>query len=284
MSSGITPTREVLLSAARKLPAAPQVLGGLCELLQDVNTDLDQIAEEIRMDAALAGRVIKLSNSVVFGGAGQVGSVEDAVSRVGFSEVIRLVGAATVAGLVDRALECYKLPADQMRESLLMHALAAEMLAGFCGIERRTAYVGGLLRGIGMMVLERFARDRLPAEYAWDVRQHATYREWEKEWFGLGATEVTTMALDEWRFPPELLAALDHHLEPQVGREEERFAALLNVAGSITTKLGRALPGETKHWVRTPEKFAIAGLDEEQFASAVEQTQTLFDHHRQALY
>jgi HD-like signal output (HDOD) protein len=133
--SDLVVTRDTILVHARQLPAAPQVLAGLCELLQDVNTDLDQIAAEIRVEPALAARVIRMSNSPVFGGGQRVGSVDEAVNRVGFGEVLRLVGAATVAGLVDRALGCYAIPADRLRESLLFHALASESLAAYAEID-----------------------------------------------------------------------------------------------------------------------------------------------------
>src|SRR5262245_57810393 len=107
--------REVILEHARRLPAAAQVLAGLCELLQDVNTDLEQIAAEIRLEPTLAARVIRMSNSPVFGCGDRVGSVDEAVNRVGFSEVLRLVGAATVASIVDRELTCYGVSVERLR-------------------------------------------------------------------------------------------------------------------------------------------------------------------------
>ena len=109
MTVALPITREKILEAARNLPAAPQVLGGLSELLQDVNADLDQIAHQISLDAALASRVIRISNSVVYGGTVRIASVDEAVSRVGFGEVLRLVGIATVASMIDREFVCYRL-------------------------------------------------------------------------------------------------------------------------------------------------------------------------------
>ena len=56
-------SREKILTTARLLPAAPQVLAGLCELLQDANSDLDQVAEQIRVDSALSARVIRIRSA-----------------------------------------------------------------------------------------------------------------------------------------------------------------------------------------------------------------------------
>lgn len=285
MSGAFKPTRDTLLSVARTLPAAPQILTGICELLQDVNTDLDQIAHEIRMDAALAARVIRVSNSVVYGGGGTIASVDEAIGRVGFTEVVRLVGTATAAGLVDRDLRCYHIGADVLREASLIHALASEALATAAGLDRSSAYVAGLLRGIGIMVLDRYARDRLPPEMTFDPTEFDTYRAWETARFGVSAVEVTTMALDDWRFPEDTVSAIQTHLEP--GNDPTtamRLANVLNLAGAIAIDHGSALPGDVLYWARTPEKLSAAGLTEQQYARAAEDACSLFDQQRHALY
>jgi HD-like signal output (HDOD) protein len=285
MSGEIQPTRDTLLRVARTLPAAPQILMGVCELLQDINTDLEQVAKEIRMDAALAARVIRVSNSVVYGGSNSVSSVDEAVSRVGFSEVVRLVGTATAAGLVDRELRCYHLTADVLREALLLHALASEAIADAIGMDASTAYLSGLLRGIGMMVLDRYARDRIDAMQTFDPTAFDTYQAWENERFGITATHVTVMAMDDWRFPEEVVTAIDMHLEPRdVESDASRLARVLNLAGAVTVEHGCALPGEILHWTATPEKLEAIGRDEARFKDAASRARALFDRQRNALY
>jgi HD-like signal output (HDOD) protein len=284
MTTGLALTRESILQHARTLPAAPQVLAGLCELLQEVNTGLDEIADHIRKDPALAARVIRISNSVIFGGGGRVGSVDEAVNRVGFSELLRLVGAATAAGMVDRSLSHYGVAADTLRESLLLHALASEALAQFAGVDARTAYAGGLLRALGIMVLDRAARGRVADTEVYDPLKFAGYHEWENSRFGLANTEVATMVLDDWRFSPELVAAIQDHLLQTDESLGDRLACVLNLAGAIVEAKGLALAGDKPSWMITPEKLAAAGIDEEQFQHATTQAHALFDHQRAALY
>jgi HD-like signal output (HDOD) protein len=284
MTTALTLTRENILAHARSLPAAPQVLAGLCELLQEVNTGLEEIAEQIRKDPALAARVIRISNSPVYGGGGRVGSVDEAVNRVGFGELLRLVGAATAAGLVDRSLTCYGIEAEKLRESLLLHALASEAVARVASVDAQTAYTAGLLRAIGMMVLDRAGRGRVAAGECFNPQQFANYAEWENARFGIGSMEVATMILDEWRFSAELVAAIQEHLLTSENSYSDRLACVLNVAGAIVAEAGRALPGEQSLWTITPEKLQAAGLDEEQYQAASEQARKLFEHQRAALY
>lgn len=276
-------SREKILTTARLLPATPQVLAGLCELLQDVNSDLSRIATQIRVDPALSARVIRISNSPAYGGDRRIGSVDEAVNRVGFGEILRLVGLASVAGLVDRALPFYGIGAERMRESLLLHALASEALARRADVDPRLAYTGGLLRTLGILVLERVARDRQPAPEIFDGARYPGYLEWENVSFGLSNSEVTTTAVDEWRFSPELVNALqEHRLVRDVGYDD-RLACVLNLAGSIVADAGLALPGEARAWIPTARKLSATGLDAGQLSDVAEEVRRVFEQQRSAL-
>lgn len=284
MTAGLALTRETILAQAAALPAAPQVLAGLCEMLQEVNTGLEEISDQIRLDPALAARVIRVSNSVFFGGGGRIGSVDEAVNRVGFTELLRLVGVATAASLVDRSLSSYAVDAERMRESLLMHALAAEAVANTVDVDVRSAYAGGLLRSIGMMVIDRAVRGRIKPADVFDPQRYAHYPEWEKQRFGISHTEVTAMVMDEWRFPADLVAGVEEHLLLDGRGLDDRFACVLNVAGAIVMEAGMGLPGDRACWGQLPDKLAALGLGENDFELAKEQVQARFLQHRSALY
>jgi HD-like signal output (HDOD) protein len=274
-------SREKILTTARLLPAAPQVLAGLCELLQDVNSDLDQVANQIRVDSALSARVIRISNSPVYGGT-RIGSVDEAVNRVGFGEILRLVGIASVAGLADRALPFYGIGAERMREALLIHALASEALARRADVDPLQAYTGGLLRSLGIMVIDRIARDRQPTPDHFDAQHFPTYLEWEQAAFGLNNTDVTTTVLDEWRFSPELVAALQRHMLARDEDYDDRLACVLNLAGSLVFDAGLALPGEAAAWTPTANKLSATGLDAGQMREVAEEVRVLFERQRTA--
>jgi HD-like signal output (HDOD) protein len=162
-----------------------------------------------------------------------------------------------------------------LRESLLLHALASEALAAYTELDPRAAYAGGLLRGVGMMVLDRMSRGR--SNY--DAVAFASYGEWEHARFNVRAPEVATMILDEWRFPLETVAAIEQHLAPI----DNRFAAVLNLAGGIAVLHSHALPGEQACWTVTAEKLALAGIDEAEWHVASAEAGTAFQIQRRAL-
>jgi len=80
--------------AASELPPSPQVFGKLGKLLRDPNTGLNDITELVNTDASLTTRVLKLSNSAAFAQGMAIDNLDDAINRIGFREVFKLVGVA----------------------------------------------------------------------------------------------------------------------------------------------------------------------------------------------
>lgn len=275
--------REKLLITARTLPAAPQVLAELGELLQDVNAGLGQVADLLKRDAALAARIIRISNSSVMGGSLRIGDVEDAVNRVGFGEVYRLVGLATTSRLADRALNYYLIEADQLRDHILFTALAAEAIAEDMGLSSRSAYTAGLLRTLGMMVLDRVARERLPQNESFNPQLFDGYAAWEGNVFSLSNCEVSALILGEWKFPTDIVTAVREHYQLRAEDKEDKLACVLNVACWLGTQHQAALPGETPYWKKAPELLPSLGLTEERAVMIGHTVKTEFERLKLAL-
>jgi len=283
MAASSALTRDSIFQIARTLPATPKVLAGLGELFHDINVGLDEVAGLIKRDVALTARLIRISNSVVYGGSIRIGAIEDALNRVGFSEVHRLVGLVTSNLLADRSLVYYGVPAEPLREHMLFTALACEALADECGIDSRSAYTIGLMRTIGMLVLDRVA-ERLPQIPPYDHGRLGGYPVWEGIVFGVSNSEVAAMILADWRFPPEIVSAVREHYLLRPEDYNNQLACLLNVAGRVVAEAGHTLPGDRRYWELSPSKLAIVGLRENQVHEAGERARIAFERLRSELH
>ena len=284
MTAVSTPfSREKLLHVARSLPADLHVLSQLGEMLQDVNSDLDQVAELLRRDVALATRIVRISNSPMFAGGGQIASTEEAVNRVGFSEILKLVGTATVARVSERNVEYYGINADTLRENMLFGAFAAEALARAAGMDARIAYTAGLLRTLGVMVLDRACRGQLNPSQAFTAGRWANYSTWEGSIFGVDNCEVTALILDEWRFPAELGGAIRAHYLARPSDYERPLAVVLNVANGLAHQVNRSFAGEACWWEISPEKLTAIGLTEDVLEPAAAAAEQAFESATAAL-
>lgn len=268
-------SREKLLQVARSLPADLQVLSQLGEMLQDVNSELHEVAGLLRRDVALATRIVRIGNSPVFGGGGQVASTEEAVNRVGFGEILKLVGTASAARLTDRALDFYGVPAELLGDNMLYCASAAETLARATGADMRVAYTAGLLRPLGLMVLDRACRGQLAPAQAFAADRWSSYAVWEGGLFGLSSSEVAALILEEWRFPTALTTAIRNHHLARPADAEHDLAVILNLAAGLAERSGRGFPGEACWWDLSAQRLGLIGATEEHLAptlAAVEES------------
>lgn len=268
--------REKLLQIARSLPADLHVLSALGEMLQDVNSELDGIAALLRRDLALAARIVRISNSATYSSGNRIGSVEEAVNRVGFGEILKLIGTACAARFAEKSLDHYDVRATMLRDNMLYCALAAEALARLSGIDARTAYTAGLMRPLGMLVLDRAGRAFISAEQRFTMADWLTYSVWEDANFGVNNDFVAALILEEWRFPAAMADAIRGHYLRQEDDFQLPLSCVLNLANGLAQRKQRALPGETLGWEISPKKLIRANLSEEELEQVADATEIAF--------
>ncbi len=245
-ASAISCARAV--QVAENLPSAPRVLAELQALLRDANNGLDEITELLRRDAGLTARIIRISNGIVYNKGEPVASLEEALGRVGFEEVYRLTGLASVTGLVNFQLRYYGVAAQRLRENSVFVAVLMEELAQFVAADARVSYTAGLLRSAGKIALDLAAqRDlrfvRPPA------LSPAGLLAWEQEFFGPTNPEVGAALLRAWRMPLEVYIPIRDHYLQSLAVDPIPMAKQLYLAAGAADEAGWGLAGEAGYWV-----------------------------------
>lgn len=279
-----SPTSKELLLLAQQLPASPQILLKLDTLINNLNCTLEEIAVLLRRDATLAARIIRISNSLVYGGESPVASVEEAVGRVGFSEVYRLTGLAVAAQLASEHLPFYGHNGHQLRDNTLITALAVEVLARHAGMDSRAAYATALLRSMGKLVLDRYVKKHLTPMQHFNRSGVPTLLTWEDKILSCNNASVAGLILETWHFPPSITEPIrQHYLVESPTGEHVRTTYLLNLASGLACDLGYALPGEANYWELTEEKIEAAGLDGVDLSAVGEEAHASFEAMRDSL-
>ncbi|HEY3757239.1 MAG TPA: HDOD domain-containing protein [Opitutaceae bacterium] len=277
----LSPKLKDMFAVAKELPAAPQILSELAEMLQDINTETEAISALLRQDAPLAAAILRAANSPYYG-CGGVGDVDGAINRVGFREVHRLVGYAATGLLADRVLTFYGIDPEALREHMIASAFACEYLAGRTGFNPRHAYTAGLLRPVGMLVLDRMAKRALPDTDIFNLERDGDYGVWEGKVMEIRNAAVATVVMTEWRFSKDVVEAIRGHLLTAGAAVPTSAAAILHLSVGVTDRLQLGLPGEQKYWEATPAKLQLAGLTADDLEQAFEDTQVKMDQIRLA--
>jgi HD-like signal output (HDOD) protein len=269
-----TAIKERVLRLARKLPTAPHIFGRLGMLLSNMDADLEDIVKLASVDAGLTARVIRMSNSVFFRGDTAVSTLEEAIGRVGFREVHKIVGVAMTDQVFQTGLPVYNLTAAQMWENSVVTALAMTKLASASAEDEGMAYTVGLLRPVGKLVLDTLLQIEQPGVSCPDTVT-LDLPSWEHAWAGVTSNEVGAMILEEWRMPEAMHHSVKGHYRPDDAAG--RMGALLHLACWIARELGKGFKVEDKQWDLSEDTLQRAGLTAEAVQANVSETQEALD-------
>jgi HD-like signal output (HDOD) protein len=251
-------SEDSILRIANSLPATQQVLAQLGILLRDSGASIVEVTTILKRDVALASRLIRTANSAAFAQSRPVATVEDAVTLIGFQEVYRLVGVAVLNQVSDGGLPCYDISAKRFYENSLFTALLMEELATGAREDPRYCYTIGLMRSIGKVALDRLSRDIGDTSFS-KIDNGDSLLEWERSAFGMTNVEAGSVILRAWRFPDQIVQAVEGHCSPT--EKHLPLVHLLNLAAGTAEILGRGLDGETTYWVDSEEVYRRAGID-----------------------
>ncbi|MCK6485709.1 MAG: HDOD domain-containing protein [Phycisphaerae bacterium] len=204
-------TLEAIAQSAA-VPAMPAVASHCFRMTLDPNCAIERLVELLGADAGIAAGILRLANSALFGAVREIDSLQQAVAMLGLRRIRELVLARCMAAALDDG------PADSIertyfwRRSVTTAALAARLADGSMPRRRDAAFVPGLLADIGVIVLAR----ALPARYGPIAECYCPLGgdEWmqrEAELVGVSHAEVSAMALESWRLPESLVAAVRFH-------------------------------------------------------------------------
>jgi len=238
------------------------------ELIDDESSTIDDISEVILLDPALAGTVLKLSNSPFFNYPGKIDTISKAVLVLGITEVYNLV----IAYFTTEAFKKIDANQDYLDEfwiksvdcALLMKFLGTSL--GIAHAER--LFILGLLHNLGELVVHQLTAEKQRACESQDLE----LLPWVKQQDILGFTfgQCSAGLLREWQLPYSIFSPIrDQDIEDLSQYNVE--TQLLYVAKRVMSK-NQVFKGKDLEFsdLLTEEQLALLCLDEDMLANAVD--------------
>jgi HD-like signal output (HDOD) protein len=224
---------EEIVSNLRTMPPSPPVAFKLFFMLKNRNLMNSDVVDVIRHDPDLTAQILRLSNSASFHGEEPIGTLEDAVLRLGYNLIQEKVMAITFGQLSLVSLSDYGVdPVDLWRHSI-KSALAAKILAPMCTkkkFDTNTAYVSGLLHDIGKSVLNVTTRREVGKIRMAMEQEGLGWSDAELLVLGADHAEIGGLLLERWFFPDEIVSAVRYHNDPEL--DPHGVAKLIHVASA----------------------------------------------------
>lgn len=207
--------REEVLSKIGSVQLMPPAALEVVRLLQESDVSIASLTRTIEYDPGLTSNVLRLANSAYFGCSYQVGSVRDAIFRLGTKSIFRLVMAAGFSSVAQRGIRGYDLAPGHFWEHSMAVALGVGRLASALGIEvREDLFTSGILHDIGKIVLGTYLEVDASPILAMAVEERVSFEVAEQRVLGIDHAEVGALLFKGWNLPSETVEAVRWHHQP----------------------------------------------------------------------
>ncbi len=205
---------STLLTGISSLPPLPASLRRLCELAEDLNSDIMEMVAVISQDQALTTRLLRVTNSAFYGLSRQVKTVRQAVVVLGFREVRNLAIGVALTGLklgtgpdspLDRSLFWrHSLAVGCTARMFELHPLSSQSQAD-------EAFIAGLTHDVGKLIFAEY----MPEEYRHILKSAkadlGTLHLLETESFGMNHADLGARLAEHWKLPDSLCRIIAGH-------------------------------------------------------------------------
>lgn len=229
-----TDLRQRALKAADSLPVIAGVLQKTLGLyLRHEDVSIAQIAGNVEQDVVIAGTILSIANSAMYGGRSTVSNLRQAIARIGMGKTRNvLLGLSVTRGFRNVKLQSSWSLARFNAHSLASATLSDLIVRSVPSSNPEWAFMAGLLHDIGLLVLAV----GLPEQFTL-LMQHpggdTTLIDHEREVLGFTHFEIGADLLSKWNCPPAVQDAARFCQGPAVDLEQP--LALGAVVKSATT-------------------------------------------------
>lgn len=230
-----------ILTEKGDLPPLPEILLKLQNLINDPESELEEIARLIETEPVLSGRLIKLANSVLYGGGREkTEDLSGTVMRLGVKMILDLAYTLQLTNMFNRfkSFDQYKFWMHSMAVACLTQILSQKV--NLSQEEKEESYVCGLMHDLGIVVFEYL----IPDEYFAFVKsigpEEASLETLELEKFGIAHPELGARFIRQyWPISPIVITAVENHFyQLSVNSAGLNVSQLVCIANQVTINEG----------------------------------------------
>ncbi|WP_448213633.1 HDOD domain-containing protein [Colwellia sp. MEBiC06753] len=235
------------------------------ELIDDETSTIDNIAEVILIDPALAATILKLANSSFFNYPGKIDTISKAVLVLGITEVYNLV----IAYFTSEAFKSLNADASYL-EQYWENSVDSALLIKYFGEQANVPnaerlFILGLLHNLGELVIKQFNPEMIDK----CVSNSANEMPWDKQRKVLGFSygDCTAELLKLWRLPISLIEPMRLQ-DSDVIFECAKEAQMLYIAKRVMLKNACFQKDPLEKFISSEEREQL-GITDDMVKSAI---------------
>jgi len=222
-------TARKMFKDVSDLPTIPMIVSRVIRLLDNHESNPDEIADLILSDQVLAARVIRVVNSPLYLPGSKITSVKRALLYLGFRSVREMILTSYFVDGFKRQEQPFDMNVFWMHSFSVgsMSRRIAEM-TGYGDTE--TAYLVGIIHDIGKVFLGHYFKEEYGAMLSTINYTRSTTYNAEMEYFGTTHCELGLCLAQRWNFPPVYCDTISQHHTSELAIEDPLLTSIVTLA------------------------------------------------------
>lgn len=266
--------RAEILEGLQTIPALPTAANRMIVLLRDPDVEIVEVVQTIEYDPGLTSNVLRLANSAYFGGPRTIGSLRDAIMRLGFNRIFQLVITSAILPIAKQEVKGYDLPSGGLLDHSIAVAIGAEELGQQLHLRVPPAtFTAGLLHDLGKIVLGTFLEVDAGPIIALALQENLSLEVAESRVLGIDHAEAGAALLERWNIPGPVVETVRWHHQPESFTGDATLMDLVHAADHLSLSDGMGVAGNGIAYRASEQVLAHVDLREEVVESVLEKMQ-----------
>lgn len=263
------------INRIENIATLPTIATEILNMMRNTQASMRAIARIIEKDPSITTKILKVSNSPLWGFTGRVENVQRALVLLGLKQVTNIVIAVSLYSTFARL----KPNPYFDREKFWLHSVGTGQIArsfskkiklNFQGEE----FVASLIHDIGKMILDQFFPDVFEEIFKISRQSGQSIISLEKNFLGCTHAEIGAWLLEKWHFPPAIVTAVQYHHDPRRASQNADLASVVHISEILCELWGIGFDEDVKSvcleddpaWSILREKSpTLKGMDVERF-------------------
>ena len=235
------PAKDEVINKVGDLKVLPFVARKLLETISNDKVSISDLNDIIEKDQTITARVLKISNSALYGLRQEVTSLQQAIMILGFKTIRSLVLSISTKSLYKK----FGITEQMMWDHSIGAAIAAKLISADLGRELGDiAFTGGLMHDLGKVIMNNETPEAFTEVMMNMYNEGIDSITAEEDVYGYNHSEIGSTVISRWGLSGVLVEILGkHHLNNcSLDDIEESLVAkgvaCVNLADNICRALG----------------------------------------------
>ncbi len=233
-----------LINSINDFPTLPTIYNSLLVTMQNPRSTIQDIANVILNDQVVVLKILKVTNSSLYGFNKKIDTITDAIFLLGQNEIKNIVLALSVMKIFSQIKSISNFNVTDLWKHSIAVGIIAKSLGELSGaMNTENLFVSGIIHDFGKLFFLKVAREEYLNIINSAIENKISLSSSEKIHFGVNHDIIGGLLAKKWQLPNNIIESINFHNSKRLNFANNKQIACIQLANIIANMLNLGNPG-----------------------------------------